>query len=93
MTSGPISEIETELAKLPPAVLEAYHDANATVKESFGEEEIGLWAKEGLTIGTQTVRSWESAIEYYNVSPEVSKFLSFPSFMQWDRCGTYLAQD
>ena len=93
MTSGPISEIESELAKLPPAVLEAYHEANDTVKESFGEEEIGLWAKEGLTIGTQTVRSWESAIEYYRVSPEVSKFLSFPSFMQWARCGTYLAQD
>ena len=93
MTSGPISEIESELAKLPPAVLEAYHEASDTVKESFGEEEIGLWAKEGLTIGTQTVRSWESAIEYYRVSPEVSKFLSFPSFMQWARCGTYLAQD
>jgi hypothetical protein len=93
LTSGPISEIESELAKLPPAVLEAYHDASDTVKESFGEEEIGLWAKEGLTIGTQTVRSWESAIEYYRVSPEVSKFLSFPSFMQWARCGTYLAQD
>jgi len=93
LTSGPISEIESELAKLPPAVLEAYQEANDTVKESFGEEEIGLWAKEGLTIGTQTVRSWESAIEYYRVSPEVSKFLSFPSFMQWARCGTYLAQD
>ena len=93
MTSGPISEVEAELAKLPPAVLEAYNEANDTVKESFGEEEIGLWAKEGLTIGTQTVRSWESAIEYYRVSPEVSKFLSFPSFMQWARCGTYLAQD
>ncbi|MCH8296533.1 MAG: VWA domain-containing protein [Chloroflexi bacterium] len=93
MTSGPISETESELAKLPPAVLEAYHAASETVKESFGEEEIGLWAKEGLTIGTQTVRSWESAIEYYQVSPEVSKFLSFPSFMQWARCGTYLAQD
>ena len=93
MTSGPISEIESELAKLPPAVLEAYQEANESVTESFGEDEIGLWAKEGLTIGTQTVRSWESAIEYYRVSPEVSKFLSFPSFMQWARCGTYLAQD
>ena len=93
MTSGPISETETELAKLPPAVLEAYHAAIEAVTESFGEDEIGLWAKEGLTIGTQTVRSWESAIEYYRVSPEVSKFLSFPSFMQWARCGTYLAQD
>jgi len=93
LTSGPISEIESELAKLPPAVLDAYHAASASVTESFGAEEIGLWAKEGLTIGTQTVRSWESAIEYYRVSPEVSKFLSFPSFMQWARCGTYLAQD
>ena len=93
LTSGPISEIESELAKLPPAVLEAYHEAIESVTEAFGEEEIGLWAKEGLTIGTQTVRSWESAIEYYRVSPEVSKFLSFPSFMQWARCGTYLAQD
>jgi len=93
VTNDPISEIESELAKLPPAVLEAYRAANETVKESFGEEEINLWAKEGLTIGTQTVRSWESAIEYYQVSPEVSKFLSFPSFMQWARCGTYLAQD
>ena len=93
MTSGPISEIEIELAKLPPAVLEAYQAANESVTESFGEDEVGLWAKEGLTIGTQTVRSWESAIEYYRVSPEVSKFLSFPSFMQWARCGTYLAQD
>ncbi|HAA94433.1 MAG TPA: hypothetical protein DHW65_09280 [Dehalococcoidia bacterium] len=74
-------------------MLDAYRAANDAVRESFGEEEIGLWAKEGLTIGTQTVRSWESAIEYYNVSPEVSKFLSFPSFMQWARCGTYLAQD
>ena len=93
MTSGPISELEIELAKLPPAVLEAYQAANESVTESFGEDEIGLWAKEGLTIGTQTVRSWESAIEYYRVSPEVSKYLSFPSFMQWARCGTYLAQD
>ncbi len=88
MTSGPISEIEAELAKLPPAVLEAYNQANEAVKESFGEEEIGLWAKEGLTIGTQTVRSWASAIEYYQVSPEVSKFLPFPSFMQGARWGT-----
>ena len=54
---------------------------------------MGLWAKEGLTIGTQTVRSWESAVEYYRVGPQVARFLSFPSFMQWARCGTYLAQD
>ena len=93
MSSAPTPEIEQELAKLPPAVLEAYREALGPVTAAFGEEEIGLWAKEGVAIGTQTIRSWESAIEYYKVSPQVSRFLSFPSFMQWARCGTYLAQD
>ena len=93
MSSAPIPDIEQELGKLPPAVLEAYQEALAPVTEAFGADEIGLWAKEGLAIGTQTIRSWEAAIEYYRVSPHVSRFLSFPSFMQWARCGTYLAQD
>ena len=93
MSTGPRSEIEQELAKLPAAVGESYREAVALVEPTFGEEELSLWAKEGLAIATQTVRSWESAVEYYRVGPEVARFLSFPSFMQWARCGTYLAQD
>ena len=93
MSTSPLAGIETELAKLPPAVLEAYREAVESIESTFGEEELLLWAKEGLSIGTQTVRSWESAVEYYRVGPQVSRFLSFPSFMQWARCGTYLAQD
>ena len=93
MSTSPLAGIETELAKLPPAVLEAYKEAVESIESAFGEEELVLWAKEGLAIGTQTVRSWESAVEYYRVGPQVSRFLSFPSFMQWARCGTYLAQD
>ena len=93
MSTAPRSEIEQELAKLPPAVLEAYREAVTLVETTFGEEELSLWAKEGLAIATQTVRSWESAVEYYRVGPEVARYLSFPSFMQWARCGTYLAQD
>ena len=93
MSTSPLAGIETELAKLPPAVLEAYREASEPIKSAFGEEELSLWAKEGLAIGTQTVRSWESAVEYYRVGPQVARFLSFPSFMQWARCGTYLAQD
>ena len=93
MSTAPLTEIEQELAKLPPAVLEAYREALQLVESVFGEEELTLWAKEGLAIGTQTVRSWESSVEYYQVSPQVARFLAFPSFMQWARCGTYLAQD
>ena len=93
MSTGPLTEVEKELAKLPPAVMEAYEEAAPTLESAFGQEELALWAKEGVAIGTQTVRSWESAVEYYRVSPHVARFLSFPSFMQWARCGTYLAQD
>ena len=93
MSMGPLTEIEKELAKLPPPVLEAYQEASPSLESAFGQDELVLWAKEGLTVGTQTVRSWESAVEYYRVGPQVARFLSFPSFMQWARCGTYLAQD
>jgi nitric oxide reductase activation protein len=63
------------------------------MESSFNLEEFTLWAREGLAMGTQTVRSWESAVEYYRVGPLVARSLAFPSFMQWARCGTYLAQD
>ncbi|HEU0020993.1 MAG TPA: hypothetical protein VFR55_04875, partial [Dehalococcoidia bacterium] len=93
MSIDPRNEIEAELNKLPPAVAEAYKEAAEAMETSFNEEELGLWAREGAGIGTQTVRSWESAVEYFKVSPSVARALAFPSFMQWARCGTYLAQD
>ena len=93
LSTDPQSEIAQELAKLPQAVMEAYNEALVLVEPTFSAEELVLWGKEGLAIANQTVRSWESAVEYYRVGPEVARFLSFPSFMQWARCGTYLAQD
>ncbi len=94
MSGAPLNgEAEDDLAKLPPAVLESFRASSSLMEASFNPEEFTLWAKEGLAIGTQTVRSWESAVEYYRVGPQVAKSLAFPSFMQWARCGTYLAQD
>jgi nitric oxide reductase NorD protein len=93
LSNSPMREIEAELVKLPPAVSEAYKAASEMMEASFSDEELHLWAREGVSIGTQTVRSWESAVEYYRVGPQVARSLAFPSFMQWARCGTYLAQD
>ena len=93
MSDESLNEIETGLSKLPPAVIEAYREALEGIETAFNEEEQSLWAKEGLAIANQTVRSWESAVEYYRVGNQVARSLAFPSFMQWARCGTYLAQD
>ncbi len=93
MSNDLLNEVEVELGKLPPAVMEAYREVSEDMGSSFNDEELSLWAKEGASIGAHTVRSWESAVEYYRVSPNVARALAFPSFMQWARCGTYLAQD
>ena len=93
MSTAPLIEIARELGKLPPAVLESFQEAAELMESSLSDDELTLWAKEGLAIGNQTVRSWESAVEYYRVGPQVAQSLAFPSLMQWARCGTYLAQD
>ena len=85
MSNDPLFEIESELGKLPPAVTEAYREVSPDMGESFNDEELTLWAREGSTIGAHTVRSWESAVEYYRVSPSVARALAFPSFMQCAR--------
>ena len=87
------AEIERDLEKLPVSVLEEFQLDKEKIGSAFDEEEIALWAKEGITIGNQTVRSWEAAVEYFRAGPEVAKILPFPAFMQWARCGTYLCQD
>ena len=93
MSNAPFDQVEAELAKLPPALLDTYREAADAMTTAFSDEELTLWAKEGVTIATQTVRSWEAAVEYYRAGPPVARSLAFASFMQWARCGAYLSQD
>ena len=93
MSNAPFDQVEAELAKLPPALLDTYREAADPMAAAFSAEELTLWAKEGVAIAAQTVRSWEAAVEYYRAGPPVARSLAFPSFMQWARCGTYLSQD
>ena len=93
MNDASFSDIERDLGKLSQAVLEECQRVKPILSSMFSEEELGIWAKEGLTIGNQTVRSWEAAVEYFRATLDVSKVLAFPSFMQWARCGTYLVQE
>ena len=87
------TNIENDLKKLPSEVMEEYRKSRDVLSSVLTDEEIGLWSQEGVSIAHQTVRSWEAAIEYFRASPEIAKYLHFPSFTQWARCGTHLAQD
>ena len=93
MSTTPFEDIEADLRKLPPAVLTTLRESLAQMEPIFNEDERTLWAREGLSIANQTVRSWEASVEYFRVGPDVARALPFASFMQWARSGTYLAQE
>ncbi|GIS81859.1 MAG: hypothetical protein CM1200mP15_04910 [Dehalococcoidia bacterium] len=82
MTSNSNNDIESSLSQFPPPVLEAFQEASEAMDSAFNDEEFNLWAKKGVSIAGQTVRSWESAVEYYRVGSHVARALAFPSFMQ-----------
>ena len=82
-----------ELEKLPLSFQEEFQRAEETLSFIFKEDEMASWARETMAISTRTPRSWEAGIEYLKASGEVAKYLSFASFTQWTRCGTYLSQD
>ncbi len=88
-----LGQLEGELGKLPSVVLQEYEAAKEKVSAAFNDDELVLWSKEGLSIANQTVRSWEVAAEYFRSAPDVAAYLPFSSFMQWARCGSYLAQE
>ena len=50
MSNAPFDEIEAELAKFPPAVMDTYREAADAMESSFSSEELLLWAKEGVAI-------------------------------------------
>ena len=87
------ADMDPNLKKLPPSVVEEFQRARGKISFAYEDNEVALWAKEGLAIANQTARSWEAASEYFRAGPDVAKFLPFPAFMQWARCGTYLSQD
>jgi nitric oxide reductase NorD protein len=93
LSKCPPLDIAKELNKLPHAVLDSFQIALELMASLLNDEEQTLWAKEGLAIGNQSSRSWEAAVEYYAMGPQVARSLSPLSLMQWARCGSNLAQD
>ena len=93
MSTSSFSDIEADLKKLPQVVLATLKGAVKEMNTLFNDDELAAWAREGLSIANQTVRSWEASVEYFKVGPEVARALTFASFMQWARSGTYLAQE
>ena len=92
MTNGMV-ELEGELQRFPASVVEEFRRASEQVRQGLREAERVNWARQGLEIGRQTVRSWEAATEYFRVSPEVMEHQSAVQLLDWGRCGSDLCKE
>ena len=87
-----LAETEQRLGRYASSLPAEFRRAERSVSALLPEEHLRLWAEEGLTLASHSIRSWEAAAEFFRVSPEVLQALGFPLFMRWARQGRHLAE-
>lgn len=92
MTTSSLAELERELERFPSSVVDEFRRAIDKAQPKLNEFDLANWAKQGVEIARQTVRSWEAASEYFRVSPEVLQILSASQALDWARQGTLLCE-
>ena len=88
-----LDEIGEQIQRFPSPVLEEFERASALMPESLTEAQTTAWAQAGVEIAQQTVRSWEAAAQYYQVSPSVIGYMPFNYFTKWTECGSSLSKE
>ena len=85
--------IKVKLQRFPQPVLEEFQKAWDAMALAVDGEHLEVWAQAGLRLAEQTVRSWEAAALYFNVSPKVVALMPFNYFIKWSNCGRELCED
>ena len=81
------------ITKQPLKLQTALNESKQILQLVFDENELTLWENEAITIANHSTRSWEATIDFLSSSTQVAKYLSFSSFLQWARSGSYLTKD
>ncbi|MCH7811529.1 MAG: hypothetical protein IH958_02765, partial [Chloroflexi bacterium] len=87
-----IADVEVKLAEFSAALPDDFRKAHAELQPNLPEADLRAWAQEGLALAGHSLRSWEAASEYFQVSPEVVRQLSPPAFRRWVHAGRDLAE-
>ena len=81
------------LKRFPPQVTEEFQRAWTDMSSLLDDRQLADWARMGLELADQAVRSWEAAGEYFKASPRVAGLMPFSYFVKWGECGTALCQE
>jgi nitric oxide reductase NorD protein len=87
-----LADCEERLARHATALPPEFRRAAGELTAAIPAEEIRAWAEEGLSLASHSLRSWEAAIEYFRVSPQVLPALGTEAFRRWVHAGRDLAE-
>ena len=87
-----LADCEERLARHATALPPEFRRAAGELTALLPAEEIRAWAEEGLSLASHSLRSWEAAIEYFRVSPQVLPALGTEAFRRWVHAGRDLAE-
>ena len=82
-----------ELEKFPAPVKDNFNKAIVEMPDALSDEQASDWLKRGIGIAGQTVRSWEAAAHFFQVSPSVISSMPYSYFVRWMECGATLCEE
>ncbi|MDC0035055.1 hypothetical protein OAJ44_01665, partial [Chloroflexi bacterium] len=91
--SESLKKSAVELEKFPGPVQDNFNKAIAEMPDALSEEQIADWLTKGIDIAGQTVRSWEAAAHFFQVSPSVISSMPYSYFVRWMECGASLCEE
>ena len=80
------------LGAFPPALQTEFAAAAEALAGTLSAAELRDWAADGLLIARRSLRSWETASEYFRASPALLEQLPFDRFRQWSGSGAALLE-
>ena len=87
-----LDEIERKLDQHSPTLSAEFRTAADELRPALSESDFRLWAEEGAGLAAHSLRSWEAAVDYFRVSPEVWRRLPSAAFRRWAHAGRDLAE-
>ena len=86
--------INLQLKSFPIELANAYSQAQQSMSKILNSEQTLEWANAGIKIAElrNGVRSWEIAVKFYQVSPEVAKLIPYNYFHEWMQQGLIISQ-
>ena len=88
-----LEAVQEELGGFPAPVSEEFDRAQRLMAEALSEAEALAWARAGVELARQTVRSWAAAAQFYKVSPKVLACMPHSYFIKWTECGSSLCRE